>query len=274
MIDLHVHTTASDGVKSPSEVVEYAKKIGIKALAITDHDTLDGIAEARQAGDRLGVRVVAGCEFSVAVSWGELHLLGYFLPEDDETLAGMFRHQRESRAERAAKMIQRLEAYGAPPLEETVLKFAAGAPIGRPHIARALVELGWISSVQDAFVEYLADGAPAYMPKELPALADVVSLIRELNGVTSAAHLKGRATEAVIRDLHTMGVDALEVVHPTHQKQHKDQLTAMAEKFGMLKTGGSDWHGDEQRSRQLGNPEVPVEWLDQVEACHLDRLDA
>jgi predicted metal-dependent phosphoesterase TrpH len=254
--------------------VQRAVEGGLAAIAITDHDTMDGVAPAVAGGAGTPLRVVAGCEFSVAVWWGELHLLGYFLPVQDSGLAEFFSLQRLHRTNRAEEILRQLARLGAPVSMDDVVREAANAPIGRPHIARALVVAGRVGSTGEAFARYLADGGPACVPKVLPPLEAVVELVRRLGGVTSAAHLKERAGRDTLTRLKGMGVDGVEVLHPSHNEQRVAALQTLAPQLGLLKTGGSDWHGspsNERRHSAIGVPRVPSEWLDSLERLHLQR---
>ncbi len=272
MVDLHLHSTASDGEATPSEVAQCAARVGLSAIALTDHDTMTGIAEAAAGAE---VRVVAGCEFSVRAWWGELHLLGYFLPADNAELTRLFQEQRTHRAERAAEIVSRLTGLGVPLSLESVRCQAGDAPVGRPHVARAMVKSGIVGSLTEAFDRYLADDGPAFVPKHLPPIESVVSMVRGLGGVTSAAHLKNRATRDTLRRLQRLGVDAVEVRHPSHNEGTSARLESWAVELGMLKTGGSDWHGDtgSAQRRPLGSPGVPEQWLSDLEQLHLRRTD-
>ncbi len=276
-VDLHLHSTASDGEVSPGDVARRASKAGLAAIALTDHDTLAGVAEAADVGRAVGVRVIAGCEFSVQSWWGELHLLGYFLPHDAPELVELLATQRANRALRGEEIGRRLGDLGAPISLESVLARAGNAPVGRPHIARALVDAGKVPSLNDAFDRYLADGAPAHVAKSLPDVELITSLISRLGGVTSAAHLKERATKKTLRRLQQLGVDAVEVLHPAHDGGTVSRLRALAGELDLLKTGGSDWPGDTGsigHRRSIGAQRVPAEWLIALERLHLARTAA
>lgn len=275
--DLHVHSTASDGSCAPDEVARRAAVTGLDAVALTDHDTIAGVADARAAGLRLGLRVIAGCEFSVAAPWGEMHLLAYCLPDADPELDQFLAGQRGQRATRMVEMVRRLNAAGIPIVTGEVERVAAGAAVGRPHVARALVARGAARDLPDAFDRYLATGRTAYVPKRLPAMADVTRLVRRLGGVTAAAHLKDRGTAPAVARLKAAGVDGVEVMHPAHDREAQDRLATLAREGALLCTGGSDWHGDVDpgtRDRApLGQISVPLEWLDRIERLHRRRLE-
>ena len=272
MVDLHVHSNASDGECPPEEVIRQAKAAGGTAIALTDHDTLDGVAGATRAGAEVDVRVVGGCEFSVRVSWGEMHLLAYFLVPQDPDLRQFLDAQRVMRLQRAQDIVTRLDQVGA------TIDFEAGdGSVGRPHVARALVKAGLVAGVDAAFDKYLAMGKPAFVPKDLPALKQVASLVQDLSGVTSAAHLSQRATPSFIDELKRAGVDALEVLHPAHDDATAARLDALANRYGMLVTGGSDWHGGRTMSdgrARIGSLGVPEAYLEGIEDLHQERVRA
>jgi predicted metal-dependent phosphoesterase TrpH len=276
-IDLHLHSNASDGEEPPRAVVQSAAQRGLGVIALTDHDTLAGVDAAREAGAELGVRVISGCEFSVAADWGEMHLLGYFLPAHSEELAAFLEDQRSKRNARAAAMVQKLVGLGVKVTMEDVLAEADGGAVGRPHVARALVATGAVSGISEAFERYLAFGRPAFVPKKLPDIPTVTKLVREVGGVSVAAHLKDRGTPAAIRELKDLGVDGVEVLHPSHEEAVRERLLRAALAAGLLPTGGSDWHGDSRVDGErgsLGSVAVPEEWLEGLEALHRSRLSA
>src|SRR5213592_1764853 len=171
-IDLHCHSTASDGECAPAEVARRARQADLTAIALTDHDTTDGVSAAADEGARLGVRVVPGCEFSVKAPWGELHLLGYFLPLGDAALEAFLRETRAARRRRGEQIVAKLQDLGVPIALSDVDAQAKGGAVGRPHVARALVECDACDSTSDAFGRYLGRGRPAYVEKPLPRLSD------------------------------------------------------------------------------------------------------
>jgi predicted metal-dependent phosphoesterase TrpH len=270
-VDLHLHSTASDGAASPGAVIRCAAAVDLAAIALTDHDTLAGIAEATTEGAAAGVQVVAGCEFSVKAWWGELHLLGYFLPHGHAELDDFLAGQRRNRESRAEEIVDRLGRLGAPVSLASVQRHAGAASVGRPHVARALVEAEQVTTVNEAFDRYLADGRPAYVAKTLPELKTVTALVRRLGGVTSAAHLKEHAARKTLVRLREAGVDAVEVLHPAHDDGTVARLEAWADQLALLKSGGSDWHGEEgalHPRRSLGALRVPRQWLDDLRRLH------
>lgn len=245
-----------------------AAAAGLAAIALTDHDTTDGIVEAQQHGAALGVRVVAGCEFSVKAPWGELHVLGYFLPVGDERVEAFLERTRSARRRRGAEMVQRLRRHGvAVELAAVEREVGAGA-WGRPHVARALVAGGFTADVDEAFGRWLGRGRPAFVEKPLPSLGDVTTLVHNAGGLSVAAHLGDHGTENQIRACRDQGLDGIEVRHPSHSAAVERRLTAIAERLDLAITGGSDWHGEMVLGgahTALGGLEVPGEWLEALE---------
>ncbi len=249
-------------------MVERAASAGLVAVALTDHDTISGLPEAVDAGERLGVRVVAGCEFSVTAPWGELHALGYFLPLESPTIEQFLVDRREDRRRRAGAMVDKLNGLGVSLDLDDVLAVADSAALGRPHVARALVNRGAVADMQTAFDRYIGWGKPAFEAKNLPSFAELATLVHSLGGVLSAAHLKERGSRGYLERLRNEGLDAVEVRHPRHPADLRYRLERRAESLGLLPTGGSDWHGDAtggQTHATIGSQRVPAEWLDSLE---------
>jgi hypothetical protein len=268
-VDLHVHSTASDGSLPPEAVVERARASILLAIALTDHDTVAGVPAAVAAGERHGLRVVAGCEFSCAAPWGEMHVLGYFLPSESLELEAFLERRRADRVRRGREMVGRLQALGVPLEFEDVLRQSRGGAVGRPHVARAIVRQGSAIDVGDAFDRYLGRGRPAFVEKILPTFREVAEVVHAVRGMVSVAHLKERGTRSFLERLKRDGLDAVEVRHPSHDADLRARLTGIALRLGLLPTGGSDWHGDPEPGEThgaLGSQEVPLEWLERLEA--------
>lgn len=269
MIDLHCHSTASDGVLPPAEVVQTAARLGLTAMALTDHDTTAGLGEAHAAGARLGVEVVGGCEFSVAVDWGEMHLLAYFVEPGDPEIEAFLTWARDDRSRRAREMVSRLTGLGLAVSYDDVLRESGGGAIGRPHVARALFQRGHVHTIQQAFDRYIGRGRPAFVEKDLPPLARVADLVHARGGVVSAAHLKNYGTLANLTRLKEQGLDAVETRHPSHSGDQLANITDAGMALGLARTGGSDWHGESAAAgahAQLGSQQVPDEWLTELRA--------
>jgi 3',5'-nucleoside bisphosphate phosphatase len=267
-IDLHVHSTASDGNLCPEGVVKRAAAAGLRAISLTDHDTLAGLPAAIEAGERYGVRVVGGCEFSAAAPWGEMHVLGYFLPSASPALEVFLEGCRADRIRRARAMVDHLQRLGVGLSFESVLEESAGGAVGRPHVARAIVRHGGAIDLGDAFDRFLGRGRPAFVEKTLPGFRAVAELVHANGGLVSVAHLKERGTRAFIERLKGEGLDAVETRHPSHDPDLRARLTDIALQLGLLRTGGSDWHGDPEPGvthGTIGSQAVPMEWLERLD---------
>jgi 3',5'-nucleoside bisphosphate phosphatase len=274
VIDLHCHSTASDGLLSPGAVVQRAAAIGLTAVALTDHDTIAGVAEARAAADQAGMRFVAGCEFSADAPWGEIHLLGLFLDADDQPLNTFLTAARADRRRRAEEMLDKLAQLGMPMARGDLDAHLGGGAVGRPHVARLLLAREAVHSVQEAFDRYLGLGRPAYVAKRLPAVAEVAERVHAAGGLVSAAHLKRWGTREAIAGLQAQGVDAVETRHPGHTPDMVAAITTAALAMGLARTGGSDWHGESDTQgthAMLGSQRVPDEWLDELMALRDQR---
>jgi 3',5'-nucleoside bisphosphate phosphatase len=225
------------------------------------------------AGERYQVRVVAGCEFSVAAAWGEMHVLGYFLPPKSAELDAFLERCRADRVRRAREMVQRLQELGVEARFETVLEESAGGAVGRPHVARAIVRHGGARDTSDAFDRFIGRGRPAFVEKSLPSFHAVTEVVHAAGGMVSVAHLKERGTRALLERLKQEGLDAVETRHPSHDADLRARLTDIALELGLLRTGGSDWHGDPEPGFShgtIGSQQVPLEWLDRLDAFRSD----
>jgi 3',5'-nucleoside bisphosphate phosphatase len=254
---------------APADVAEQAHVAGLAAIALTDHDSTAGVSACTRAAAAWGVRVVAGCEFSVKAPWGELHVLGYFLPVDDARLEGFLTTTRAQRQRRGDLMVEKLQRLGIAIAAGDVAAQVQGGALGRPHVARALVQHGAVADLNEAFTRYLGRGRPAYVEKPLPTLAQVAELVHAVGGITVAAHLGDRGTEGQVRQFKEQGLDGLEVRHPSHDASTEARLTRIAEHLGLAVSGGSDWHGDSEMGgthAPLGGIDVPLEWLERLEA--------
>ncbi len=251
-----------------------AAQAGLAVMALTDHDSIGGVAEAREAGDKYGIRVVAGCEFSVQGDWGEVHLLGYFLPDDDSRLTGELTRLRDLRVERGRAMVRAIQTLGLPLDQEDVDRAAGGGAVGRPHVARALIARKVVRSIDEAFDRLLGRGRPAYVGKVLPGLAEICALIRTVGGVSSLAHPKDRATRQTLLSLQAMGLDGVEVLHPSHSGPVRAQIDRLAQELGLLRTGGSDSHGEQSAGGShnvIGGERIPMAWVEAAETLARNR---
>jgi predicted metal-dependent phosphoesterase TrpH len=241
-------------------VVREAKRLGLTAIAITDHDTLDGLAEARDAGLALGVRIIAGIELSAVEDDVETHVLGLHLSDTTE-LEGRLVALRDMRSGRAERIVARLNDLGVRISFEDVLREAAGGAIGRPHVARAMVNDGWATDFRDAFDRYLGNGRAAFVQKDRLLLSDAIAMIHRAGGLAVLAHPGPTGSRERIELLTAEGLDGVEVKHPGHSAEDTARLGALTDHFGLVPSGGSDWHGAAEGPRRLGMMDVPVEWL-------------
>lgn len=247
-IDLHAHSTASDGTDTPAELVRNAAAAGLDVVALTDHDTTRGHAEALAALPE-GLTLVTGAELSCRIDGISMHMLAYLFDPEDAALLAERELIRDDRVPRAQGMISRLRELGVPITWEQVARIAGDGSVGRPHVASALVELGVVDSVSDAFTEqWLADGGRAYVPKHETDPFEAIRLVKGAGGVTVFAHpaaaKRGRTVpESVIAELAGAGLDGIEVDHMDHEPATRARLRGLASELGLLTTGSSDYHG-------------------------------
>ena len=273
LVDLHMHSTASDGAKVPADVVAEAQRVGLAAIALTDHDTLAGLAEARAAGEARGIRVIAGVELSAVEGEQETHLLGLHLSDTDEMERRLV-ELREMRHRRADAMVAKLNALGIAVTMEEVLAQAAGGAIGRPHVARAVVAKGGAADLREAFDRLLGNGRPAYVGKDRLTMQDAIAMIHRAGGLAVLAHPGPAATRARLEGLKSLGLDGVEVRHPSHSDEEIGRILRLAESLELLPSGGSDWHGATDGWRTLGVMRVPMEWLAMQDAMVARRAAA
>jgi predicted metal-dependent phosphoesterase TrpH len=270
-IDLHLHTSASDGTLSPSELVRYAVKRGVQAIAITDHDTIDGNEEAIGEGHQVHLTVIPGVEISVDYSSGSMHMLGYLFDNQNESLREKLKLLQKFRAERNPRIAEKLTRLGMPTPYEEVVQLSGGGQVGRPHFARFMIEKGYVRSEQEAFEKYLKKGALAYEEKVRFSPSDAVALILGAQGVPVLAHpftlnCKGpEELDHVVKGLVEAGLKGIEVFYPEHSEKETLEYQRLADRYGLIVTGGSDFHGNGGSGIDLGtgrgNLNVPYELL-------------
>ena len=264
-VDLHAHSTASDGAKSPADAIAAAHAAGLAAFALTDHDTLGGVPEAQAAADAVGLRLVPGVELSVHQGEVEVHILGLHI-RDVSAMQSQLEIYRDRRVTRAEAIVERLGTLGVPLEMSAVLTAADGGAVGRPHVARALIAGGYVKDNREAFDRYLAAGRPAYVDKERLEVAEGIALIHAAGGIAVMAHPAGDGRRERIEPLVALGLDGLEVRHPSHSSEDAKRIKALADFFDLVPSGGSDWHGAMQGGRVLGALNVPFEWLEAQDA--------
>jgi predicted metal-dependent phosphoesterase TrpH len=260
-IDLHTHSTASDGTLPPEQVIEAAAACGLKALALTDHDTIGGIPAAREAGERLGIRIITGVELSAFQDGHEVHVLALHLSQLD-TLHKRLKDLRASRFSRAEKIVEKLNALGIPITLDEVLLQSNGGAVGRPHIARALIARGVVHDFRDAFMRYLGGNGSAFVPKEKLSIEDAIAIAHDAGALAIWAHPGDGGRREKLEPLVAAGLDGVEIRHPSHSSEDIKRLQALTDFFGLVPSGGSDWHGATEGPRRLGMMNVPAEWLE------------
>lgn len=258
-LDLHLHTTFSDGTLTPEETVNAAAERGVTLIAITDHDEVGGIAPAQAVATARGVEVISGVEINTDVGKENVHILGYgFPPEDPDLLKGLAR-LREMRLERFDRILDRLHTLGYPLERDRVLAIAGKGSVGRPHIARALVEAGHVADMNEAFSRLIGNRNPAYVPRTTYTPEEAIALIRQAGGITSLAH-PGKLGDPIrfIKRLKEAGLDALEAYHSDHASAATERLLHWARQYGLEVTGGTDSHGPiGPRVTQIGHVPIP-----------------
>ena len=260
-----MHSTASDGSLPPQEVIAAANIAGVAAIALTDHDTLDGIPEATRAANAVGIRVVPGVELSAHDGAREIHILALHVsnPGPLELRLSMFRNAREVRAQ---LIVDRLNKIGVPVSIDSVMTEAAGGAVGRPHIARALIKAGNVRDSREAFDRYLGAGKAAFVEKERLEIREAIEITHAAGAIAIWAHPGPDGRRERLEPFVAMGLDGVEVRHPSHNADDIQRLAALADFFGLLYSGGSDWHGLPGGFRSIGGMHVPGAWLDRQDA--------
>ncbi|MEN8152031.1 MAG: PHP domain-containing protein [Planctomycetota bacterium] len=263
MIDLHTHSAESDGILRPSELVRRAAEAGLTALALTDHDTTAGLAEAAAAGREHGIEVVPGVEISIEHSPGTFHLIGLFIDPEDEALADALVRVREGRAERNERMAELLTSLNFEITVADAEKHAGGDLVARPHFAREMVRLGYVRTLKEAFDFWLGKGCKAYVERLLLGAEEAIGLIHGAGGVAVLCHphtLGGEEElEPFVADLAAMGLDAMEVRYKETESARERRYARIAKRQGLLESGGSDYHGHTKSDHRLGLGSMPLE---------------
>jgi len=267
LYDLHAHTTASDGTLSPAELVRLAKNLGLRALAVTDHDTVDGVAEAMAEADALGIELVPGVEISANFGEVPVHVLGLFVEYREPGLLEFFAEARDRRVDRVHQMVGKLAKLGIDIEPESVFARSSHGTIGRPHVAEVLLERGVVSRLQEAFDRFLAEDGPAYVGCETVSLEEAVVLIQRAGGLASLAHPYVLDDDGVIADMAASRLPALEVYHRDHTPEKVAAYEALAKELSLLATGGSDFHRPDGDDQELGCPQLTEEGFERLRAA-------
>jgi len=256
-VDLHIHTTASDGALTPSQVVRLATGLRLEAIAVTDHDTIDGVAEAVNEGERQELEVVTGIEISANSKHGSLHLLGYFVETERGNLKEKLLRLKQARSERNPRIIQKLNDLGLRITYQEVVQRSGGGQVGRPHFAQVLVDKGYVGSIDEAFARYLAQGAPAYVDKYRFEVKEAIEMVLRAGGVPILAHpftvdLLPADLESLVTELARNGLKGIEAYYPDHTPEQIVHYENLASRLNLIKTGGSDFHGSFMEKSKLG----------------------
>jgi 3',5'-nucleoside bisphosphate phosphatase len=275
LIDLHIHSTASDGSLSPGDLMAYARRKGAAAVSLTDHDTIEGLETALAAGKEIGLEVIPGLEISAQYPGGTMHLLGYYIDPSDPSLNRELLRLQEARRERNPKIISKLQSLGIPISFDQVQALADGQ-LGRPHIARVLLQIGAVSSFEEAFQKYLAKGAQAYVEKFRFSPRDAISLITEAGGIPVLAHPftlnypSLRELKKLVQELKDNGLKGIEVLYSEHTSNQISDYFSLVKELNLVYTGGSDFHGGIKRDLDLltgkGDLKIPYQVVEDLKA--------
>jgi predicted metal-dependent phosphoesterase TrpH len=265
MIDLHLHSTASDGRCTPQELVGRALRGGVTVMAVTDHDTVAAISEVQSAAAACGIDVVAGIEITAVENGRDIHMLGYFMDPRDPKLEAFLARQREQRVARVEALGLRLAQLGMPIDLGPLLMQAReqrGRSVGRPQVARAMVTAGYVADTREAFDRWLATDRPAFVPRAGAPPGDVIGVVHAAGGLVSLAHPGQTGVDAQISAYAEAGLDAIELYHPDHDANAVDRYRDIASQLKLLATGGSDFHGDADHGREPGAVALPLDdWI-------------
>jgi predicted metal-dependent phosphoesterase TrpH len=257
-IDLHIHTTESDGTYTPTEIVKMSKKYNLKAISITDHDTINGLSEGKTAAIEMGIEFINGIEISTNIDNNDIHILGYFLNIKDTNFLSELNELQIQRDIRNEKMLKKLEQFGIEIDKEKLIKMAPGKIISRIHISNYMVEYGFVSSRDEVFKTYIGDRGCAYVPKENFSPQRAVKMIHDNGGLASLAHPSFISKdfgviENLVKELKDYGLGAIESEYPSFTKEEKRKYRKIAEKYSLLITGGSDFHGENRLGINIGS---------------------
>ena len=272
-IDLHMHTNLSDGVLSPEELLELVRDKNLKAFSVTDHDNLEGFLAVKKLLKKDDPELIPGVELSVSDKGGDLHILAYCFNPDDVFFNRTINDFKTNRNQRGRLIVQKLNELGINVTYEDVSKCAGDAAVGRPHVAMAMLERGYVNSYEEAFARYIGNNKPAYVPKMNMTPVDAINLIHKAGGIAVLAHPMIDNAFRYIETLVGQGLDGIEIYHPSNNQGDSDRLKQAAERFRLVVTGGSDYHGQENRFGMIGSQKVPAELLVKFkEKCQQRRI--
>ena len=262
--DLHMHSTFSDGDWTPEKLVKSGRRVGLAAIALTDHDSVDGLKQAALFGAMHGIEIIPGVEISAFDEGVDLHILGYGFDPDHVELRAMLLRSQEARLTRAARMVEKLNQLGAPLRLEHVLSKAEEGVVGRPHVAQALLDAGHVRSIREAFEVYLGDGKPACVEKIRVTAKDAIGLVHRAGGIAVAAHPGTYGGISYLESLLQDEIDGVEVLHSLHDPSSVRELEDFARAHDLVTTGGSDFHGPRTGYAEIGSVRIPYEWVERL----------
>ena len=264
--DLHIHTKCSDGLFTPEEIVRKAVNAGLKAISITDHDTVKGIDQAKPLALESGLELIPGVEMSSAYKGYDIHILAYFFDYQHSELKRYLDHCRSLRTERAERMVQKLAKMGVKIEIEQIIMKAQNGSVGRPHIAAVLQDGGFVKSFSEAFSKYLGSHSPAYVKSIETHPEEVIRLVNEAGGLSFLAHPAQNVPDEILRQLISFGLDGLEIIHPSHDAYRQNYYREIANEYFLLFSGGSDYHGLKDHEDHFGQIWIPYEWVTKMKS--------
>jgi predicted metal-dependent phosphoesterase TrpH len=264
--DLHIHTKCSDGLFTPEEIVRKAVHVGLKAISITDHDTVAGIDQAKPLALNSGLELIPGVEMSSAYKGYDIHILGYFFDYQHSELKRYLDNCRRLRTERAERMVQKLAKMGVKIEIEQIIMKAQNGSVGRPHIAAVLQDGGFVRSFSEAFSKYLGSHSPAYVKSIETHPEEVIRLINGAGGLSFLAHPAQNVPDEILKQLISFGLDGLEIIHPSHDAYRQNYYREIANEYFMLFSGGSDYHGLKDHEDTFGQVWIPYDWVTKMKS--------
>jgi hypothetical protein len=266
-IDLHIHTTYSDGTYTPKEIIQAVKKLGFSTIAITDHDCIDGYLAARKFAKKYGIELIPGVEISSYYKGYDIHILAYFIDVHDKVFSSMLRFVQKGRTKRVQKMLDKLAEFGINIKMKQLYKEAGNRNvIGRPHIANAMLKNGYIDKYEEAFYNYIGNDGPAYVRKPTYTPENISQIVKGAGGLSVLAHPGVIKNDFIIPELVELGLDGLEVFYPLHTFYQRDVYLKLADRYNLLITGGSDFHGNNKANNELGKVTLKEQYLDRLKA--------
>jgi predicted metal-dependent phosphoesterase TrpH len=262
--DLHLHTTYSDGTESPERVIELARAAGLTAAAITDHDNTEAFPRARAACEKHGIEFIPGIEMSAAAQGLEVHILGFLFDPANQALAAHLAEQQQRRVRRVYDTVERLKKVGVNITAEEILALAGEGTVGRPHVARTLLKHGYVNTFAEAFQKYIGPNNPGFVPGSATAPAEIIRLIRGAGGIPVLAHAMYLKNDALIEEFARDGLLGLEVYHSSHGPEEIKRYEALADRLKLMRTGGSDFHGDSKEGVPVGVVQLPYSYYENL----------